>query len=389
MLRLLPFVAASMLPAALLALACLWGGLWAWAGISAITVVVFFLDKLSVEGQISDATGHRLSEALGLMHFALLGLAVWSMGGPLPLLDKVLIVVGCGLYFGQISNSNAHELIHRAARWPFRLGASNYSSLLFGHHTSAHRLIHHVHAGTARDPATSRLGEGFWHYLPRAWIGGFRAGLRAERQRHGGVRWPAPYVGYCVGAAVALIGSFALAGMAGVAGFVAIAAYAQIQLMLSDYVQHYGLERRILADGKPEKMGPQHSWNAPHWYSSAMMLNAPRHSAHHMQPAKPFPALDLTRGEMPILPQSLPVMAVIALVPPLWRRLMDKRVAAWHARGLQDPAEIARAVHDKLTAGGITGPALPHSPHDKDRPSAPVIPHRANGSSRADDSGRI
>lgn len=384
-----PFAVASLLPAALLALACLWGGLWAWAGIAAITVVVFFLDKLSVETQISDATGHRLSEVLGVTHFALLGLAVWAMGGPLPVFDKALIVVGCGLYFGQISNSNAHELIHRAARWPFRLGASNYASILFGHHTSAHRLIHHVHAGTQRDPATSRLGEGFWSYLVRAWIGGFRAGLRAERQRHGGVRWPAPYVAYAVGSALTVMVAFALAGLPGIAGLVAIAAYAQIQLMLSDYVQHYGLERLILADGKPEKMGPQHSWNAPHWYSSAMMLNAPRHSEHHMNPAKPFPALDLTRGEMPILPQSLPVMAVIALVPPLWRRLMDKRVAAWRARAVQDPAQMARVVHEKLTSGGITGPALPHSPYEKDRPAAPVVPDRAARPSRADDSGRV
>lgn len=389
MLRLLPFAVASLLPAALLALACFFGGFWAWAGIAAITVVVFFLDKLSVSPDISDATGHRLSEVLGLVHFGLLGLAVWAMGGPLPLFDKVLILIGSGLYFGQISNSNAHELIHRASRWPFRMGAANYTSILFGHHTSAHRLVHHVHAGTRRDPSTARLGEGFWTYLIRAWAGSFRAGLQAERNRHGGARWPVPYVAYTVGGMLALLAAFGLGGNAGVVGLIVIAGYAQIQLMLSDYVQHYGLERRVLADGNPERMGPQHSWNAPHWYSSAMMLNAPRHSAHHMQPAKPFPGLELTRGEMPILPQSLPVMAVIALVPPLWRRLMDKRVAAWRAPNVQNAAGTARAIREKLVSGGISGPVLPHSPHAKNRPAAAVFPDRANGAGRTDDGGRI
>ncbi|WP_420013627.1 alkane 1-monooxygenase [Tateyamaria sp.] len=329
MVQLLPYAVASFGPALLLGAGAIWGGLWAGLGILAMTVVVFFLDKLAIEQPVSAATGHRLSEALGVMHFVLLGLAVWSVGGPLPLLDKGLIVVGCGLYFGQISNSNAHELIHRADRWAFRLGAANYTALLFGHHTSAHRLVHHVHAATPRDPATAPKGVGFWRYAVRAWNGGFGAGLRAERQRHGGAWLPAPYVGYVLGATMSFAAAASLAGLAGVIGLVTIAAYAQLQLLLSDYVQHYGLERAILPDGRRAAMGPAHSWNAPQWYSSAMMLNAPRHSEHHMKPAKPFPALELDGETMPMLPRSLPVMAVIALIPPLWRKVMDRRVDRW------------------------------------------------------------
>ncbi|WP_415920062.1 alkane 1-monooxygenase [Tateyamaria sp. SN6-1] len=341
--RLLPFAIATLTPALLLAAASLWGGTWAVAAVLAITVVVFFLDKITVEMPAGDTDGHRLSEVLGIVHFVLLGLAVWAMGSALPMLDKVLIVVGCGLYFGQISNSNAHELIHRRARWAFRLGAANYASVLFGHHTSAHRLVHHVYAATARDPATARLGEGFWAYLPRTWIGSFRAGLRAERQRRDGAFWPTPYRWYVAGAALSLCAAALLAGGAGIAGLIAIALYAQIQLMLSDYVQHYGLIRAIGPDGRPEPMGPQHSWNTPHWYSSAMMLNAPRHSEHHLHPGKPFPALTLDADTMPMLPRPLPVMAVVALIPPLWGKVMDRRVAAWAARAQQEPSDTALA----------------------------------------------
>jgi alkane 1-monooxygenase len=338
MTRLLPFALATCGPALILGAATLWGGIWAVLGILTMTVMVFFLDKMRIETPASEATGHRLSEVLGLVHFGLLGLAVWSMGGALPPLDKVLIVVGCGLYFGQISNSNAHELIHRANRWAFRLGATNYAALLFGHHTSAHRLVHHVHAATPRDPATAARGTGFWAYAPRAWLGGFTAGLRAEQARHGGRRWPMPYVGYVSGALTAIGLAFVLAGGAGVVGLMAIAGYAQIQLLLSDYVQHYGLERAVLADGRHAPMGPAQSWNAPQWYSSAMMLNAPRHSEHHTAPAKPFPALELDPATMPMLPRSLPVMAVIALIPPLWRKVMDPRLAAWTETGKAAPA---------------------------------------------------
>ena len=154
---------------------------------------------------------------------------------------------------------------------------------------------------------------------------------------------PAPYVFYVLGAAASLCAAYALAGRDGVLGLVLVSAYAQVQLMLSDYVQHYGLQRRTLPDGRVEPTGPAHSWNAPHWYSSAMMLNAPRHSAHHARPATAFPQLDLDDRTMPMLPHSLPVMAVLALVPPLWRKVMDKRVDRWSAHTAQgdlmpDPA---------------------------------------------------
>ena len=60
-----------------------------------------------------------------------------------------------------------------------------------------------------------------------------------------------------------------------------------------------------------------------------MTLNAPRHSDHHVTPQRPYPALQLEPDHMPVLPQSLPVMAVTALVPPLWRKIMDPRAADW------------------------------------------------------------
>ena len=125
--------------------------------------------------------------------------------------------------------------------------------------------------------------------------------------------------------------SLVIGGLTGLGALLAIAAYAQIQLFLSDYVQHYGLRRKMLESGRFEPIGPNHSWNAPHWYSSAMMLNAPRHSDHHTRPSRSFPFLELDESTMPILPQPLPVMACLALVPNIWRRVMDRRVAKWMA----------------------------------------------------------
>ncbi|WP_370400941.1 alkane 1-monooxygenase [Sulfitobacter sp. JB4-11] len=333
------YAIASLTPAALLAFACLWGGVFPPAAVLSITVVVFFADKLTRQLPVSEADGRAVSLTLAAVHFPLLALGIWALAaGPhLGVLDKVLIFTGLGLFFGQISNSNAHELIHAQARPLRRLGALIYTSVLHGHHVSGHLRVHHVHAATDADPNSARAGEGFWAYCARAVRGEFIAGLRAENaQRARAASRSAlshPYIGYVLGGLGFLALSYGFAGLKGVLIHIGIAAYAQLQLLLSDYVQHYGLRRRMQPNGKPEPVGPAHSWNAPKWYSAAMMLNAPRHSDHHMRPATAFPALALDARTMPMLPHSLPVMAVVALIPPLWRRVMDQRVARW-----QNPA---------------------------------------------------
>ena len=331
---------ASLTPAIFLFLACLRGGPWPLIALLSITVVVFCLDRLSRRLPVRNSSGRVLSLTLGAVHFTLLPLGVWALGASdtLNVTDKLLIYIGLGLFLGQISNSNAHELIHAASKWPRRIGTAIYCSLLHGHHVSAHLRVHHIYVATEHDPNSARLGEGFYTYALRALKGEFMAGLRADTRQRRGKRHllSHPYVTYVTGALINLAASFAMAGARGVVAMLALAAYAQMQLLLSDYVQHYGLRRKTSENGKPEPVGPQHSWNAPAWYSSAMMLNAPRHSDHHMRPSRAFPALELTPGTMPMLPRSLPVMAVLALVPPLWHRVMDRRVARWQPVRDQD-----------------------------------------------------
>jgi alkane 1-monooxygenase len=333
------YAIASLTPAALLALACFFGGPWPLAALLSITVLVFLLDRIARQLPTRDTTGRGLSLILAAAHFALLPLVIWGLAGDsgLGVGDKVLIYLGAGLFFGQISNSNAHELIHASTRWPRRIGTMLYCSLLHGHHVSAHLRVHHIHAATDADPNSARLGEGFYAYALRVLRGEFMAGLHADSKQRARAAdqsaRPHPYVGYLAGGALTLGCAALIAGWGGMLALLAIAFYAQMQLLLSDYVQHYGLRRHLRADGRMEPVGPQHSWNAPAWYSSAMMLNAPHHSDHHMRPARAFPALEVTPDTMPVLPRSLPVMAVLALVPPVWRRIMDRRVARW-----QNPA---------------------------------------------------
>jgi alkane 1-monooxygenase len=127
----------------------------------------------------------------------------------------------------------------------------------------------------------------------------------------------------------------------GLLAWVGLALHAQSQILLSDYVQHYGLTRARRSDGKIEPVGPAHSWNTAHWFTSAMMLNAPRHSDHHVHPGRPFPALRLTE-DAPRLPWPLPIACALALAPRLWRRTLAPRLAEWrNSRPDQSPADTS------------------------------------------------
>lgn len=331
------FATATIIPVILLTLAGVFAGGWVWAALGYMTLLVFALDQMRALAAPARPgsefpAGTELSVALASAHFPLLALAIWVVSGAndASWSQRIGAFVAFSLFFGQVSNSNAHELIHRSSRRLRRLGVAVYGTLLYGHHTSAHTLVHHVHVATSKDPNSARPGEHFYRFAWRAWRGEYRAGKAAETARRQKVNAPGmhPYVIYWGWGMLAVVSAFFVAGFAGVLSLFALAFYTQLQLLLSDYVQHYGL-RRAEHDGRVEPCGPEHSWNAPHWYSSALMLNAPRHSDHHLRPGVPYPGLEMAEENMPTLPHSLPVMALIALWPQKWRALMDPRVARW------------------------------------------------------------
>ena len=333
------FWVAPFLPAGLLAAACFFGGWWSVAALISVTALVLGMDRWWSPGNRFERaedirTGHLITLTLGLAHLALLPLGVWALteGEALHGMQAGFTAVALGLFFGQVSNSTAHELIHRTNRWARRLGIAIFSSLLFGHHATAHPLVHHIYVATPRDPNSAPMGMGFYRFWPRAWIGSFQAGLAAENKRRRGCVKPTglhPYVVYVGGALASLAFGWIIGGLPGLLVWIGLATYASMQLILSDYVQHYALRRARTSEGGWVRADLGHSWNAPHRYSSAFMLNAPRHSDHHANPARSFPNLRLDPKAMPMLPHSLPVIAAIALIPPLWRRVMDARAHAW------------------------------------------------------------
>ncbi|SOC08813.1 alkane 1-monooxygenase [Rhodobacter maris] len=345
------FALMTFVPVVLILFSALFGGLWAVLALAWMLIGIDLVDR-RLPGPSPDApegaefpAADTLSKALAITHFVLLVIVVGAIAGfaGTGIVSRILLLVAAGLWFGQVSHANAHELIHRPERGLFSLGKWVYVTLLFGHHVSAHRLVHHAAVATPQDPATATLGESFWSFAPRAWIGGFKAGLEIEKARAAQrkaalgpkpglkARLAAlnPYVLYLLGGSWCVIGAVLFFGWGGLFAYLALCGYAQLQILLSDYVQHYGLLRRQIAPGQYEPVSEAHSWDATETLSSLVMLNAPRHSDHHAHPTRPYPALrlgDIAAPGRPILPHSLRVMAALALVPSKWRAAMDERV---------------------------------------------------------------
>jgi alkane 1-monooxygenase len=338
------FALAAFTPLMLFGGGVVFGGGWALVGLVYMTVFAALMDQMLpyFTGDAPEGAEFPAADAvlvlLGLGHLALFPCVVWAVAGDSGLngWGRGIVFLGAGLWFGQVANPCAHELIHRGGRKLFGLGVVIYASMLFGHHASAHRLVHHQHAASADDPNTARSGEGYYRFFIRAWTGSFSKGFAAEtalRQR-AKKKTLHPYAVYFCLSAISLLCGYLIAGWVGVAVWTGLALHSTSQLMLSDYVQHYGLLRKRRADGRLEPVSAAHSWNAPHWFSAAMMLNAPRHSDHHAHPSRPYPALRLPQAcDAPMLPWPLPFACLIALAPPLWKRLMRPHLAPWrHAQ---------------------------------------------------------
>ena len=207
--------------------------------------------------------------------------------------------------------------------------------VLYSHFRSEHLLVHHRYVATPRDAVTAKYNEGFPSFFIRVLAQCLGSAWAAERDKLArrclsAASLANPFWRYAALQTGFILAAVLIGGPAGLALFLLQALTAIWQLELVNYVEHYGLERRHLGGGRYEHVGPHHSWNATRKASNWLLINLQRHSDHHYKPARPFPLLQSGNPETtPELPYGYPVMTAAAMVPPLWRRLMNPHVRRW------------------------------------------------------------
>lgn len=262
---------------------------------------------------------------------------IWyvTQTGHLSSLEKIVLFFGVGVITGTVGINYSHELMHQKNKTERRLGDLLLAMVLYSHFRSEHLLVHHRYVGTPRDPVTARYNEGFHRYFPRVLRQSLVSAFKAEREMlaRRDLPWTDlsnPFFRYWALQGAMLLLAFVVGGWAGLGLFLWQAWIAIWQLELVNYIEHYGLTRKHLGNGKYEHVKPQHSWNAAHKASNWLLINLQRHSDHHYKPDRRFPLLqNYTEADAPQLPYGYPLMTMAAMVPPVWRRVMNPRVRRW------------------------------------------------------------
>ena len=250
-------------------------------------------------------------------------------------LETVVLFFGVGVITGTVGINYSHELMHQKNKFERWLGDILLSMVLYSHFRTEHLLVHHRYVGTPRDAVTARYNEGFYRYFPRVLREGLSSAFKAEKEMLARKDLPwsdtsNPFFRYWALQAAMLLLALIVGGWMGLALFLWQAFAAVWQLELVNYVEHYGLTRKHLGDGKYEHVMPHHSWNAAHKASNWLLINLQRHSDHHYKPDRRFPLLqNYDAAQAPQLPYGYPLMTMAAMVPPLWRKKMNPRVRKW------------------------------------------------------------
>ena len=289
---------------------------------------------------------------LPLQYASLIGSAYVVARGGLSAPDVLGLALTAGLSSGVGINA-AHELGHKkpaVERWLAKIALAPTA---YGHFFVEHNRGHHVRVATPEDPASSRLGESFWAFLPRTVIGSVRSAWNLERERlaRSGLS-PWTLRNDVLNAwlmSVVLFGGLILWLGPVIVPFLLIqAAYGFMLLEVVNYLEHYGLVRQKQADGRYERCQPQHSWNSNHVVTNLLLYHLQRHSDHHANPTRRYQALRHFE-QSPQLPSGYASMVALAYVPPLWRWVMDRRVLA-HYQGDVTRANVYPPLRRKILA---------------------------------------
>ncbi len=230
-----------------------------------------------------------------------------------------------------IAINTAHELGHKkesVERW---LSKITLAPSFYGHFYIEHNRGHHVRVATPEDPASSRLGESFWAFLPRTVSGSLKSAweIEAKRYKRKGTH-PFHLSNDVLNAWLMSIAFYA--------GIVAIFGWTVVPYLLItiggaiglfeiiNYVEHYGMLRQKVGEKQRyERVLPEHSWNSNNIVTNIFLYHLQRHSDHHANPTRRYQALRDFK-ESPALPTGYAGSLTMALVPFWWRAVMDKRV---------------------------------------------------------------
>lgn len=362
----------------------------AWTGPALIHGIIPAIDKLvgddtsnppasAVDQLEKDKYYAAIVKAFIPAQYAATFLGAWLAGRKnIPASDYLGLTLTVGAING-IAINTGHELSHKHDRLDRILSMVALAPTGYTHFAVEHPFGHHKRVATPEDPASSRMGESFWKFLPRTVIGGFKSAYDIEKrrlERKGKSFWCLEnelLQGWAMSAGV-FAAATVVGGRRAIPFLVGQAAYGASLLEVINYVEHYGLKRRQDEKGKYERTLPEHSWNSNKVVTNLFLYQLQRHSDHHAHPTRSFQALRHFE-DAPQLPSGYASMLLPAYIPSWWYKVMDERVIRHYKGDLSrinlDPdnaqqviakySDLAAKVAAELTSEAAAG-ATPAEP---------------------------
>lgn len=325
------------------AIGLLWGGVWAW-----LTVAVVFVGVPTMDA-IVGCDQQELGNAISERSRAVSRLYSWILYGHLPVQAGLILLCGwewvhssapawvragwilsVALSTGGIGITVAHELIHRKTKMERWIGRLILMTVLYMHFAIEHVRGHHKNVGTTRDAATASQGTNVYAFIaytvPAQWFSAWR--LESQRLKKLGLpiwSWQNEMIAFVVLQLLWAVALVAMFGWGFLGGYCLIAVLSFGLLEVVNYIEHYGLERHTLPNGRLETVQEHHSWNSDHRVSRMLLFELSRHSDHHMAADRQYQTLRSKEGS-PQLPSGYPGMVLLALCPPVWFWMMNPRI---------------------------------------------------------------
>lgn len=266
--------------------------------------------------------------AFFLYRVAFTELSNWEFAG---------MILSVGICCGVLGINVAHELGHRRKKYEQWMAKALLLSSLYMHFFIEHNRGHHKNVSTDLDPASSRKNEPIYLFYFRSIIGSYLHAWKLENDRlkkagKSIFTLENEMIRYHIWEGALVVGIFTFLGLKAGIAFLCVAAGGYLLLESVNYIEHYGLRRKELSPGRFEKTMPWHSWNSNHTFGRIFLYDLTRHSDHHYLASRKYQVLR-HMNDAPQLPTGYPGAILLALVPPLWFNIMNKRVDSLNEEG--------------------------------------------------------
>jgi alkane 1-monooxygenase len=290
------------------------------------------MSKVEEELVLQDKTYDIILWLLVPMQYFILIYFLFQMTLELSPSVRTGMIISMGMACGVIGINAAHELGHRNTKFEQTLSKMLLLTSLYMHFFIEHNRGHHKNVSTDEDPASSKYGEtlyAFWfrsilHSYISAWV---LEKEKLEMRKKSFWSIHNEMLMFQLIQLALLIAIYLFFGFYILLYFLAAALIGIILLETVNYIEHYGL-RRKMKNGKYERTMPIHSWNSNHPLGRLVLLELSRHSDHHYIASRKYQILR-HHDASPQMPTGYPGMMLLSLFPPLWFKLMHNKIKAY------------------------------------------------------------